>query len=671
MLSPLEKIVYVLVALASLGFSGLHFSRMVRAIRRGQGNLLTAPVLRRVGEAMMAIVSQGGMRTRRPLTSLIHVFLVLGFVYYLIANAADLVEGFMPGFRFLDGSSLGGPYRFCGDLLSVCVIVAMTYFLARRFVFGSTDLLFPKQIRLYPGAEKGMRRDSLLVGVFVLGHVGFRFLGASFDLVEGGYDTWQPFASTVAVLWAGMQETGSSLGTRVCWWISQGLVLAFIPYFPYSKHAHLFMGPLNYFTRPDRRSPGALDPIDFEKDDAEQFGASRLTDLSRTQIVDAFACIMCNRCQDVCPATSTGKTLSPAALEINKRYYLGEHLSSLANGDADDAALLDYAVDESALWSCLGCGACTEACPVGNEPMMDLMDIRRGQVLMNGSFPQELRLAFDGMQNQGNPWNLSGDRLAWTEALDFTVPTVEDNPDFDVLFWVGCAGAFDPRAGEVARATASILQGAGVNYAVLGNRERCTGDVARRSGNEYLFAEMARGNVDTLDAVVPPGKKIVTGCPHCLHVIKNEYPTFGGSFDVLHHTQAIQDLIASGSITLDTDGSTPVTFHDPCYLGRQNGEYDAPRDSLLGAGAGLVEMERRRENSFCCGGGGAQAWKEEEQGTGAVSATRFEEARATGAESVAVGCPFCLRMLGSESEKNGSELPVRDVAEIVAGAMIK
>jgi Fe-S oxidoreductase len=407
-----------------------------------------------------------------------------------------------------------------------------------------------------------------------------------------------------------------------------------------------------------------LTPLEFEDETIEQFGVTNLTHLSQTQLLDAFACIMCNRCQDVCPAYTTGKELSPSALEINKRYGIKEHFAALAAGDDDILAMLDFALSESALWACTTCGACTEICPVGNEPFLDILDIRRSQVLMESQFPHQLQIAFRGLERNANPWQMTNDRMEWAEPLDFPVPTVEENPDFEILYWVGCAGSFDPGAQEIARSLAKILHHAGVNFAVLGNLESCTGDTARRAGNEYLFYEMALANIELLNEV--KANKIVTTCPHCLHTLGNEYPAFGGHYEVLHHTEFINELIGGGQLKLNGNNMVPTTFHDPCYLGRHSEIYDAPRQVLSKAGLSLVEMPRSKNNGFCCGAGGGQMWKEEEPGQEAVSMNRYQEARATGAKMLAIGCPFCNRMLVDANSEAGKAMQIRDVAQIVA-----
>ncbi len=669
MLSPTEKFLFVLLAAISIGATIVTFDEMRRIIARGGGRLRLNDLPRRLVTGAVALITQGRILKNRKLTSLLHYGVAWGFIFYGLVNILDVLEGFFAGFHV--PAPAGNVYRLLADLFSVAVIIGVVFFLLRRFLFprGRRILSWRENVKLMPEVRDGVRRDSLIVGVFILLHVGFRFLSQTFHVALGGADAAQPFASAVAGLWQTLSQPALTFGLHASWWVALGLILLFLPYFPYTKHAHLFMGPINFMTRPDRPALGALEPIDFEDDSIEQFGVARLTDLHQTHILDAFACIMCNRCQDACPAYVTGKELSPAALEINKRYYLRQNMTHLASGGADEPHLLDYAISESAVWACTACGACVEVCPVGNEPMFDILNIRRDQVLMQASFPGELQGAFRGMERTGNPWSATDDRLAWAQTLSFEVPTVEQNPEYDVLYWVGCAGAFDPKGQAIARAIVTVLHGAGVNFAVLGDMETCTGDSARRAGNEYLFYEMAQGNIETLKEVGADQKRIVTGCPHCLHTIGKEYKALGGDFHVLHHTQMIADLVGRGLLRLNGETLEQVTFHDPCYLGRHNGIYEDPRQSLAQAGATLLEMDRSRNNSFCCGAGGAQFWKEEEHGSEAVSMNRYREAEKTGAKTLAIGCPFCARMLEDAGKEAGETMQVMDVAELVASAV--
>ena len=670
MLTTFEKILFALLIVISLFAAFVTFGYMAKSIRRGQGKIQIDSIGHSVKEFLVALFNQGGIIQQRPITSLFHYGVAWGFIFYGLVNLVDLLEGYIDGFRFLGDSTLAGLYRLAADLFSVAVLVGVLYFVLRRYAAKDPALKIRDNVTLFPKAAKGISRDSLIVACFIFLHVGFRFLGQSFLIALEGGDSWQPFGNQVANLWSGLTVDQLVVGWHVFWWLALGLILLFLPYFPYTKHAHLFMGPINIASRPKRRSLGAMDPLDFEDESIEQFGAAHLTDLSQTQVLDAYACIMCNRCQDACPAYTTGKELSPAAIEISKRYYLKYNMASLSKNGDDSDGLLDYATSESAVWACTTCGACISVCPVGNEPMFDILNIRQNQVLMESAFPQELKAAFTGMERSGNPWGMTDDRLAWAQPLDFTVPTVEENPEFEVLFWVGCAGAFDPSAQETARATATVLKGAGVNFAVLGNDETCTGDSARRAGNEYLFYEMAKMNIETLNGIGADKKMIVTSCPHCFNTLGAEYPALGGNFQVMHHTQLIADLIGKGKLTLKNgDILEKTTFHDPCYLGRYSGEYEAPREALAKAGMILLEMDRNRQDSFCCGAGGAQMWKEEEHGQQAVSTNRYLEAKATGAATLATGCPFCAIMMNDANIEAGEGMQVKDVAQVIAEAI--
>ncbi len=665
MLSTPEKIVFLVIVLASAVLSWRTFSQMVKIIKLGQGSLQFDNPVKRIAEALNVFLSQKTVLASRPGVSFIHSLLAWAFILYFLVNFGDVLTGYIPDFHFMGRGLAGNIYRLFVDVFSVLALLAVVYFLIRRFVLGSPALTVRENVMLRDSARSGMRKDSLIVGLFIFFHVGFRFIGESFFIAAGGPDSWQPLATMLAGAWTGCDVAALDLYYHISWWLALGLILAFIPYFPASKHIHLFMGPVNFATRPQRPAPGTLDRLDFEAEDAEQFGVSKLTELDSTNILDAYACIMCNRCQEVCPAYNTGKQLSPSALEINKRYLIKELGDHLVKGEEVDQKLVGQTISESAVWACTSCAACVEICPVGNEPMFDILNIRRDLVMMESQFPKQLQTAFNGMERNGNPWNMNKDRLEWVgQDSSLRVPTVKENTDFEVLYWVGCAGAFEQRGQDIARSFAKIMNKAGVNFAVLGNDESCTGDSARRAGNEYLFAMMAEQNVETLNAAGV--KKIVTTCPHCLHTLKNEYPQFGGNYEVVHHTQFINNLIAEGKINTKQSAKTKITFHDPCYLGRHNGEYDAPRAVLKATGLDTREMERNRNRSFCCGAGGGNMWKEEEEGGQAVRQNRFEEAQSTGADVICTGCPFCMTMLRDAGKELESTTQVRDIAEIVA-----
>ncbi len=674
MLSTPEKILFAICVIGSLAYAYPAWRNIHLVIRRGSGEFPSAyDRWQRLVRAAKTWLTLRPTWKIRPVSSLFHALIAWGFTFYFLVNAGDVLQGYFP-IRFLGDGPIGIAYGFLADLLTMAILVGMTYFLIRRFVLASPALTYRDNVRLIDAVADGaIRRDSLIVGWFILLHVGLRLLGESFHVAELGGDWRQPFAHLLSLAWADWSPGLLTAGRHLGWWGSLGLILLFIPYFPYTKHFHLLMAGINFLSKPQRTSLGTLEPENFADEDREIFGVAKVEELPWTHLVDAYACIMCNRCQDVCPAYLTGKELSPSTLEINKRYYLNQHLDELAAGATSEFNLLDYAISESAVWACTACGACIDICPVGNEPMFDILYLRRRQVLTENEFPRQLQTAFRGIERNGNPWNQSArDRLKWAQGMD--VPTVDDKSDPEILWWVGCAPAYDPRAQDVARAFATVLQAAGVDYAVLGESESCTGDAARRAGNEYLFYEMAKANIETLDPIIHTGKpkRIVTTCPHCLHTLGKEYGQYGGHYEVIHHTQLLAELTAAKRISVQPGGAGDlITFHDPCYLGRHNGIIHEPR-AVLGAVAGLtVEMPRHGKGSFCCGAGGAQMWKEEEHGSKAVNRERFDEAAATGARTVAVGCPFCLTMLTDAAKQSGDRVQVQDVAELVAERLLE
>ena len=679
-----ERLVFILAVLAT-GFSAFRlFDRILRTIRRGHGQIDWSLARKRLFPVIAKVGSLQPTFRLRPWTSLFHAFIAWAFIFYLLVNLGDILEAFLPNFHFLGIGLIGNLYHLGADLLSVAGLLGMTALVIRRFIYRSPALTTRQEVLLQPVARAGIRRDSAIVAGFILVHVGSRFLGSSVSIArlcsanfraQACGDFWRPFASAVWPLWGSLNPTATDILSHAFFWGATGTILLFIPYFLYSKHLHLFFAPLNFLLKPERSSIGQLDRLDFDDENIEQYGASRLEDLGWEQILDAYACIMCYRCQEVCPAYNTGKVLSPAAMEINKRYLLNIEGKRLADGEASTKLLIDWVIPAEAIWACTACGACVDICPVNNEPMRDILDIRRSLVLMENAFPPQLQTAYRGMERHANPWNVPAtERLKWAEGLD--VPTIDENPQAELLWWVGCAPATDDRAQKIARAFALILNAAGVNYAVLGQKEQCSGDSARRSGNEFLFSELAMANIEILNEVSP--SRIVTTCPHCLHTIRNEYPAFGGEYQVIHHTQLIHELLATGrmrhppihvndrSSTTARSQNGMVAFHDPCYLGRQNNILADPRAIIQIMNLDFHELSRHGKKSFCCGAGGGQMWKEEERGFEAVNQNRLQEAIASGANTLAVGCPFCMVMLTDAAKARGTSIEVLDVAEIVA-----
>jgi Fe-S oxidoreductase len=684
MLTIPEKIVFALLAVLSVYATYLGVSQIIAVIRKGQPEYYsrTNQVFERVREALVQTITQVTVFQNRPLVGFFHSFIFYGFSFYVLVNLVDLGEGFFPAnwFVWLGSSLVADLFRLGADIFGFLVLIGVIFFFWRRFIQPDAKLeRFNDSVLLHPGVQAGgIRLDSLIVAAFIFLHVGFRLFGAgSLLAAEGHPDRWQPVASAIA---HSLGFGGSRMiGWHIGWWTSLGLILAFLPYFVRSKHIHLFAAPIRLgLGRRDgtgkKVGSGALDPINFEDETIEQFGVAKLEQYRFTQLFDPYACIQCNRCTNVCPAHATGKALAPSAIEINKRYELNAVRAALALGNPSPRPVMEFALSESALWACTACGACVEACPVGCEQLTDIVDLRRDAVMTNGRFPQELNGAFRNMERSGNPWGVAQDSRADWPGRDLQVSTVEDNPDFEVLYWVGCAGAYDPSAQKVARSFSEILTHAKVNFAILGKKEKCTGDPARRAGNEYLYYNLATENVETLNAVLTSekadkgwSKRVVTTCPHCFNALANDYPQLGGNYRVMHHSQFIEELISEGRLP-EMILNEKITYHDPCYLGRHNGVYDAPRHVLSdGSPERLIEMPRSRNNSFCCGAGGAQFWKEEEPGTMRVAENRFREAEQTGAQVVAAGCPFCKSMLNSSESAGKPGAPqVLDIAELVA-----
>ena len=444
---------------------------------------------------------------------------------------------------------------------------------------------------------------------------------------------------------------------RVAVWAHVLIILSFLVYLPYSKHLHILVAAINvYFGRTRQR--GRLEPIDFEVPEQDvRFGTARAPDMTWKQMLDTVSCTECGRCQDVCPAYATDKALSPKLLIMAMR-------DNLLSGAS--TPIVPSAVTDDIVWDCVTCGACVRECPVNIEHIDHIIDLRRNLVMVESRFPEEAGAMLRDVDRTSNPWGKpQADRMQWAEGLGVRVLQAGEVAP-EVLFWVGCAPAFDERARKAAVSTAKLMQEAGVDFAVLGPREACTGDPARRMGDEYTFQRLAGENVATLNRAGV--KKIVTTCPHCFNSIGNEYPDFGGRYEVVHHTEFLAELVRDGRLTPAPSDRT-ITYHDSCYLARHNDVRSEPRELVAAVGK-PVEMPRNRERTFCCGAGGARMWMEEKRGR-PINQERVREAAATGAETLAVACPFCTVMLDDGVRETGAKLQVFDLATLLHEAVVR
>jgi Fe-S oxidoreductase len=455
-------------------------------------------------------------------------------------------------------------------------------------------------------------------------------------------------------------------GARVFAWAHVLLILGFLAYLPHSKHLHIATAAINvYFGR--TRSRGRLEPLRFDDETPEEemrFGVGTVQDLTWKQMMDAFSCTECGRCQDACPAFATGKVLSPKLVVMGVRDHLFAEGPALSRGEDEPlSAVVARDSLEEMVWDCVTCGACVQACPVNIEHIDHIVDLRRHLVMVESRFPAEAEPMLRDVERQGNPWGKpQAERADWAAGLDVRVLEPGDAPP-EVLYWVGCAASFDDRARESARSTAKLLAAAGVDFAILGPREACTGDPARRMGNEFVFQSYAEQNVATLDEAGVT--KIVASCPHCFNTLASEYRDFGGRYEVVHHTELLAELVRDGRLA-PTASEQTITYHDSCYLARHNDVRTQPRELAAAVGT-PVEMERREQRTFCCGAGGAHMWMEERGRP--INEERVREAAATGAETLAVACPFCTVMLDDGMRGSGGDMRVVDLATLLVEAV--
>jgi Fe-S oxidoreductase len=618
-------------------------------------NRLTDFPLRVRNEATIVLGQRKLLQRLGP--GLVHAFIFWGFVVLFPTIFIAIVAIVDREPSLPSGSPLGwlerqGWYALMVDVFAVLVLVGVAAAFWIRKV---------QRPRRFEGSHLG---EADLILALIAGIVTTLLLWHAAQIALGLNPwpaDWSPVSDALSNLFA--DSTTTEALERIFVWAHVLIILGFLAYLPHSKHLHIATAAINvFFGR--TRAGGRLEPLEFESDDeaALRFGARTIADLTWKQMLDSLSCTECGRCQDVCPAYATGKDLSPKLLIMGIRDQLfTEGPAALAGGAL--SALVPNAVTDDVVWDCVTCGACVHECPVSIEHVDHIVDLRRNLVMVESRIPAETETMLRDVERGSNPWGKpQAERASWAEGLGVRVLEPGDPPP-EVLYWVGCAAAYDERARTSAISTAKLLLAAGLDVAILGPRESCTGDPARRAGNEYVFQSFANANVETLNDA--GATKIVASCPHCFNTLANEYPDFGGRYEVMHHSELLAELVREGRLA-PVAGQSTITYHDSCYLARHNDVLEAPRE-LVGRIGRPLEMARSGKRTFCCGAGGAHMWMEERGSQ--INEERAREATATGADTLAVACPFCTVMLDDGVRQTGGELRVADVSTLLVEAL--
>ncbi|MGG3999206.1 (Fe-S)-binding protein [Anoxybacillus kestanbolensis] len=622
-------------------------------------------------------------------SGIIHVMFFYGFILVQFGAIDFIIKGLVPG-AHLPLGPLYPAFTFFQEIVTLLILVAVLWAFYRRYI--------EKLVRLKRDLKSG------LVLIFIGGLMLSVLFGNGMSRIWHNEGTsWsEPVASAIALAFGWVGETGAAVLFFVAWWVHLLILLTFLVYVPQSKHAHLIAGPVNVFF--SRLTRPKLEKINFEDETQESFGVGKIEDFKQTQLIDLYACVECGRCTNMCPATGTGKMLSPMDLILKLRDHLtekgaaitskapwvptfafantkGNQLAFMAQGMQEQAATIEMpnligdVITEEEIWACTTCRNCEDQCPVMNEHVDKIIDLRRYLVLTEGKLNPDAQRAMTNIERQGNPWGLNRkEKENWRELReDVRIPTVKEmqkaGEEFEYLFWVGSMGSFDNRSQKIALAFARLLNEAGVKFAILGNKEKNSGDTPRRLGNEFLFQELATANIAEFEKAGV--KKIVTIDPHAYNTFKNEYPDFGFEAEVYHHTELLAKLVEEGRLVPKYEVNEVVTFHDSCYLGRYNDVYDAPRQILKAIpGVKLVEMARHRETGMCCGAGGGLMWMEETTGT-RINVARTEQALEVNPTVISSGCPYCLTMLsdGTKAKEVEEKVGTYDVAELLEKAV--
>src|SRR6478735_7662957 len=665
------KIAFYVLTPVLLVYGAVLFAQRVGNWERGKpdNRATTAKnVKRRMKDFRAGVYMQTLLRD--PAAGIMHSLIYFSFLILLAVTTVLEINHQIPeSWKFLNGQTYEA-FSFVGDAAGLALFIGVMWAIVRRYIQR------PYRIRIKTKPEHAVIL-GILLSLSVTG-----FVTEAFRIAETGmpsFEKWSFVGYPMALL---VEDNTHLVGWHQAAWIVHILTfLAFLVIIPVTMLRHMFTSPLNMYLKDRDRPKGAMKPMpNLMETELESFGASTIEDFTWKQLLDTDACTMCGRCTSVCPAHATGKPLDPREIVLK----VGEVMAASAPvGPVSPPLGVDHEITISGsslferitaeeIWACTSCKACDEICPVNIEILDKILDMRRYLSLMESNFPAELGNAYRAMENQGNPWGMNqGERADWAASLE-GIEVVEPGAEFthEYLYWVGCAGSFDDKNRKVSQAMAKLMQRAGIDFAILGPSENCTGDSARRAGNEYIFQMLAMQNVETLNGMGV--KKIITQCPHCFNTLMNEYPQLGGKYEVVHHSQFLEWLIDQGKLDLvDARLEERVVYHDSCYLGRHNDVYLAPRNVIgrLG-GIEVVEMPRNGTKGLCCGAGGARMWMEETTGK-KVNTERSQEAIATGASRIAVACPFCYVMFddGVKGEGKDEEVKVQDIAEILWDAI--
>jgi Fe-S oxidoreductase/nitrate reductase gamma subunit len=682
-------VMYILVAVQALVL-GYAFTRRYVTWRSGRPFGPIERIGERLGQALaVAFLHRRLIRPGYIYAGVMHLFIFYGFIFLFIGTVIVMLEADVVR-PFFNASFYQGTFYV--------VYKIVINFFGLIFIIGLLMAVWRRYFRNLPKFRRNLSDDAIVLALLLfLGLTGFLLEALRLSATRDPAAPIHWVAYPITLVLNGIDPSTLTVAHATTWWLHMLANTALLVYIPASKLAHMFTGPTNVFLRAsDSRT--AL-PLIANIEEQEHFGVAKLDDFNWKQLANFDACMRCGRCLDFCPTFNTGKPLKPRQLIVEVGAYMNRQAGLLAGpaGPRIDEAgvtghelaapdepslalvpkteqLIGPVVSEEELWDCTTCRACMEQCPVHIEHVPLIVEMRRNLVLEQSRFPQELVMLFNNLERNGNPYSFpASTRADWAAELNQGVQElsqVEDPASIEVLYWVGCMSSFDARNQRVATALVKIFKAADVKFAILGKEESCSGDPARRAGNEYLYQILAQTNIERLQAYKP--RRIVANCPHCFNTLKNEYPQLGGSFEVVHHSQFIEELISSGRLKLSKDiaRDSKMAYHDPCYLGRYNEVYDAPRSVMDSVQGGYVELPRCRDRGFCCGAGGARAFMEEKRGT-RISHNRLNEAVGTDASGVAVGCPFCVTMFedGVRALNVEERFAVKDIAELVAAAL--